>query len=239
MAILRLFLLLILVLSGLYLAHSITRRIRRRTLRAWDGEGANRDLPPEAAALVMGAHPLEVLYHLTASLRDRGLVELVSIRPLRLRPTGRPPSGPVEARFLAMIRADGAVDPERALDALETLYVEVDGRMVPWSGNDTSFYYAELADGFWSAAAEGREPPPEAIPWLLLGDAGPWWEAVPRRPAFEPLRAAVREKNLFRDGVMPLTVLERRIARAREGYFAYRRDLVEASTARAKRSWGW
>jgi hypothetical protein len=211
------------------LSQAIRKRMARRTISAWAGEGVNRDLLPPDAALLLGHHPSVLVFLLFHLHEMAGRARLLSLDPVRVEWVGGSPSDPVEAAFVEALDDDGRFVEKRVFDLLEALYDWVNEAMVPFSGRLTAIYYRQLVGDLSREAFSSRTFSPEVNAWLLLRDPRLLWGRLGDSEDEASLKSHFRAKVKFEERLVPMGSYLEMKEGAVDGFFAYPRDLVRRS----------
>lgn len=219
-----------LVLAGMVVLFLVKQRLAKRTIAAWAGVGANRDLAPHEAAVLLGLNPSVVVAILAEELRLRGRAQAVAEphEPCRIEWSGGDPDGPVEKALLDSLDGSGELRPEGVIHLVETIYDEVNEKMIPFSGRATAVYYRDFADRLWNEEIAAATEVRGSSPFFLLHDPDhDSWDDLGDDPVSRRLRRAVAIAARFRDHLVPQERYVERARQARSGYFRYRRDLTK------------
>lgn len=122
------------------------------------GAGPRRDLTAVEAAIVL-ERPMEMVATMILfSVWKKGMVEIVSEDPLRVKPTGKPGELAYEKGFIAATDDSGVVDRSRLSDTLVELVKDTKAKVKGFDFKATKDYYGRICDKAWEEVKAAGTP---------------------------------------------------------------------------------
>ncbi|MHC4862107.1 MAG: hypothetical protein ACYTDY_18660 [Planctomycetota bacterium] len=208
------------------LGQAIKNILARKTIANWGGSGVNHDLRPEEAALLLGRHPGVLVSLLIHRLERAGKAAVVSLDPVRVEWRGEAPASAVEEAFSLSLDPEGGFREEGVFALLEAMYDRVNEAMLPFSGRGTAVHYRRLVRRFWAETTMRGKWVTETFPWLLIRDPRLVWDEIGDSPEEERLKALYFLQGRLEHRMVPAESLRQAARRAKEGFFAYPRDII-------------
>ncbi len=147
-----------------------TRRRRMQYLPpsvGMEGSEIRRGLTVPEVAILMEKPLDKVMALLLFGMLRKGLVKVVSQKPLKLEALpGEEPAFSYEKEFAAAVKDDGKVDPKEAARIVTDLIKRVQEKMKGFSRKKSLAYYQDIMRKAWDQA--GKEDYSQAFEWLLL-----------------------------------------------------------------------